>query len=120
MKTRLLKLVVVLSGAVVIASCGANTKSSDRNSETILSPLNYKLLEHENIGRGVIAIPLEMGKKVYSGEGTFDSDKRRVYIGWRLLASDPDNAAFNVYRQTENGRNYKNYFFPYLSINKHG
>lgn len=37
----------------------------------------------ENPGRGVIAM--------YQGSG-------KVYIGWRLLATDPENIAFNLYR----------------------
>lgn len=85
--------------------CISNPGVGQKNGETILAKneLNYKLLEHENIGRGLIAIPLEVGKKVYSGEGTFAADKRRVYIGWRLLVADPNNVAFNVYRKTTNG-----------------
>jgi len=64
--------------------------------------LNHKMLEHENLGRGVVAVPLEVGKRVFSGEGTFDANQRKIYIGWRLLASDPDNVAFNIYRQAGN------------------
>ncbi|HUU18540.1 MAG TPA: rhamnogalacturonan lyase [Sedimentisphaerales bacterium] len=37
----------------------------------------------ENLGRGVVA--------VNQGDG-------KVYIGWRMLGTDPDNIAFNVYR----------------------
>jgi rhamnogalacturonan endolyase len=37
----------------------------------------------ERLDRGVVARPIEGGK---------------VYIGWRLLESDPGNVAFNVYR----------------------
>jgi len=37
----------------------------------------------ENLGRGVVA--------VYQGNG-------RVYAGWRMLGTDPENIAFNVYR----------------------
>ena len=39
----------------------------------------------ERLDRGVVARPLEGGK---------------VYVGWRLLESDPPDIAFNVYRQT--------------------
>jgi rhamnogalacturonan endolyase len=39
----------------------------------------------ENLGRGVAAIP--------DGEGKF-------FVSWRLLGTDPDNIAFNVYRVT--------------------
>jgi rhamnogalacturonan endolyase len=37
----------------------------------------------EKLGRGVVAVNQSDGK---------------VYIGWRLLGTDPDNIAFNVYR----------------------
>ena len=40
----------------------------------------------EHLGRGVVAI--------HQGEG-------KVFISWRLLASDPEGTAFNVYRQAE-------------------
>ncbi|MBN2325963.1 MAG: rhamnogalacturonan lyase [Candidatus Omnitrophica bacterium] len=42
----------------------------------------------ENLGRGMAAIPLE---------------SKQVYLGWRLLGSDPDNIAFNLYRSTNDG-----------------
>ena len=37
----------------------------------------------EALGRGVVAIPQDGGK---------------VFVGWRLLGTDPDDIAFNVYR----------------------
>ena len=43
----------------------------------------------ENLSRGVVAIN--------QGEG-------RVYVGWRLLGTDPNNIAFNLYRTTGNGK----------------
>ncbi len=86
---------------IVAICCSANseTKEKGQSLTSQQQPLNHKLLEHENLGRGVVAIPLEIGKRVYSGEGTFAADKRRVYIGWRLLADDPNTVAFNVYRE---------------------
>lgn len=39
----------------------------------------------ERLRRGVVAVPLQGGG---------------VYVGWRLLKSDPANVAFNVYRRT--------------------
>jgi len=39
----------------------------------------------ENLGRGVVAI--------HEGGG-------RVYVGWRLLGTDPNDTAFNLYRTT--------------------
>jgi len=46
----------------------------------------------ERLGRGVVALPVEGGK---------------VYVGWRLLKSDPADIAFNVYRATGRGRPVK-------------
>lgn len=42
----------------------------------------------EKLGRGLVAIPLGGGK---------------VYLGWRLLKSDPEAVAFNLYRSTSGG-----------------
>lgn len=41
----------------------------------------------ENLGRGVVAV----------------RDGSKVFISWRLLALDPANIGFNVYRKTNNG-----------------
>ncbi len=43
----------------------------------------------ERLGRGVVALN--------QGEG-------RVFVGWRLLGTDPPDIAFNVYRSTAGGR----------------
>ncbi len=42
----------------------------------------------EKIGRGLLTLPMRDG---------------RVYVGWRLLKSDPRGIGFNVYRRVENG-----------------
>ena len=42
----------------------------------------------ESLGRGMVAIPEDGGK---------------VFVGWRLLGTDPDDIAFNVYRSTGSG-----------------
>ncbi len=42
----------------------------------------------ENLGRGMVAIAQDDGN---------------VYLGWRLLGTDPDDSAFNVYRSTGDG-----------------
>ena len=103
-----LKFAAVLSGIILITSCTVNPGTVEKEQPgAIQKSLNYKLLEHEKIGRGVVAIPLEVGKRVFSGEGTFDADQRKVYIGWRLLASDPDNVTFNVYRKAGSGASTK-------------
>lgn len=43
----------------------------------------------ENLDRGVIAMRM---------------NEDSVYVGWRLLGTEPDQISFNVYRQTENGK----------------
>ncbi len=43
----------------------------------------------EKLGRGMLALPLE---------------DKRVYLGWRLLATDPTDIAFNVYRTIDRGQ----------------
>jgi len=42
----------------------------------------------EKIDRGVVALILDGGVR-----------RSTVYVGWRLLASDPEDTAFNVYRK---------------------
>ncbi len=107
MQNRLFQFGILLIGIAIASSCGveAGTKkeSQQQNQVSGKKQLNYKMLEHEHLGRGVVAIPLELGKKVYSGEGTFEADKQKVYVGWRLLAGDPDNVRFNVYRRAGDG-----------------
>jgi len=97
---KILKLAVLL-GFIIVTSC--TTSPGVKTTVVNQQPLNSKMLEHEKLGRGVIAIPLEVGKRVFSGEGTVPAGMRRIYIGWRLLASDPDQIAFNVYRSVGNG-----------------
>jgi rhamnogalacturonan endolyase len=46
----------------------------------------------EFLGRGLVAIP--------QGGG-------RVFISWRLLGTEPDDVAFNLYRVTENAEPVK-------------
>jgi rhamnogalacturonan endolyase len=53
-------------------------------SDGISQPAETKPLRHmEHLGRGVVAI--------YQGEG-------KVFVSWRLLGTDPDDIAFNLYR----------------------
>lgn len=59
-------------GAVVIVSVMLSTVSAIGAQRQV-----------ENLGRGVVAVEL--------GEG-------KVYVGWRLLGTDPENIEFNVYR----------------------
>jgi rhamnogalacturonan endolyase len=39
----------------------------------------------EKLGRGVVAVHYQQGK---------------VFIGWRLLGTDPEGIAFNIYRKS--------------------
>ena len=48
--------------------------------------------QRENLGRGMVAI--------HQGDGM-------VYVGWRMLGTDPDDIAFNLYRSTGGGRAVK-------------
>jgi rhamnogalacturonan endolyase len=41
----------------------------------------------EKLGRGVVAVHYQQGK---------------IFVGWRLLATDPEDIAFNVYRKSAN------------------
>ena len=52
---------------------------------TLSAAENRLLRQMENLGRGVVALRQEDGK---------------VWIGWRLLGTDPDGVGFNVYRST--------------------
>ncbi len=51
-----------------------------------------ELRQMERLGRGVVA--------VNQGDG-------KVFIGWRLLGTDSDKIAFNLYRSTDNGKPIK-------------
>ncbi len=59
--------------AAVVTSCIVLAIASSANAQR----------QMENLDRGVVAVNL--------GEG-------KVYVGWRLLGTEPDNIAFNVYR----------------------
>ncbi|HEX2861390.1 MAG TPA: hypothetical protein VHN79_07105, partial [Lacunisphaera sp.] len=53
---------------------------------TLLAPLSLPAATHlmENLGRGVVALR------------TADTES---FVSWRMLGTDPDEVAFNVYRQ---------------------
>jgi len=55
-------------------------------AQTSLSSVELRYME--NLGRGVIAIN--------QGNGN-------VYVGWRMLGTDPNEIAFNLYRSTDGG-----------------
>lgn len=49
-----------------------------------ISRNNQRLME--NLGRGLVALRVDINK---------------VYLSWRMLASDPENISFNIYRITD-------------------
>jgi rhamnogalacturonan endolyase len=53
----------------------------------LISCFTYAQRQMENLGRGVVAM-----------RKTTDS----VFVSWRMLGTDPDNIAFNLYRKTGN------------------
>jgi rhamnogalacturonan endolyase len=73
-----IKFIIVLAVAIVAASLFATDAA--------------ELRQMERLGRGVVA--------VNQGDG-------KVFIGWRLLGTDPDKLAFNVYRTTDNSKPVK-------------
>src|SRR4030043_226048 len=97
---------ILLIGSICINSCTTEKKVKET---TVQKPkqLNHEMLKHEQLGRGVVAFLLETGQRVFWGEGSFDAEKQKVFIGWRLLASDPENVAFNIYRQVDDGAETK-------------
>jgi rhamnogalacturonan endolyase len=72
------KVAVALAATVVVAGAvwsQAQTAPAPRQMEAL--------------GRGVVAVKQDDG---------------RVWVGWRLLGTDPDGIAFNVYRSTAGGK----------------
>ena len=59
-------------------------------ARTSTSPIGPRQME--NLGRGVVAVNKGSGE---------------VYVGWRLLGTDPNDIAFNVYRITGEGEALK-------------
>ncbi len=55
----------------------------------------------ENLGRGVVA--------VHQGDG-------KVFVSWRLLGTDPDGIAFNLYRSTGDGPSVKRNAVPITDV----
>lgn len=60
---------------------------------------NYKKLQRENLGRGVVAIR---------------KDASTVTISWRYLSSDPMDTEFNVYRNGEKSPRNRSVPAPYI------
>ena len=73
-------LAVVVVGLVALA-VAFPVPTSVQESEPVALPIRHM----EHLGRGVVAIN--------QGEG-------KVFVSWRLLGTDPDEIAFNVYRKS--------------------
>jgi rhamnogalacturonan endolyase len=74
--------------AAILAAVGAAVLFFARTEAEPPVPLR----QMESLGRGVIAIP--------QGEG-------KVFVSWRMLGTDPENIAFNLYRTTGSGKAVK-------------
>jgi rhamnogalacturonan endolyase len=80
-------------GIGITAICAVSFASL-RSGATANMPQTTKLppRQMENLGRGVVAVNQGGGK---------------VYVGWRLLGTDPDGIAFNLYRDSGDGKPVK-------------
>ena len=88
-----MRTMVAWLGMIVITSLGAistPTQLQELRSHVWASPSAPKPAPRqlEKLGRGVVAIHFEPGK---------------VFVGWRMLGTDPETIAFNVYRTTSSG-----------------
>lgn len=80
-------------GVGIVAMCAVSAvalRSSAKVDATQRPKLPPRLME--NLGRGVVAVNQGGGK---------------VYVGWRLLGTDPDAIAFNLYRVSGSGKPVK-------------
>ena len=75
--------VVTISTMFLLAGCGTINKNPSASGTP---------RQMENLGRGVVA--------VNQGNGN-------VFVSWRMLGTDPDDIAFNLYRVTGNGQPVK-------------
>lgn len=73
----------------LLAAAVAALALSDPPPVAVAQPPALPARQMEALGRGVVAIQ--------QGDG-------KVFVGWRLLGTDPDEVAFNVYRQIGDAR----------------
>jgi rhamnogalacturonan endolyase len=71
---------------MLVGAAGLSPLGQAERTATNSAVLLIAARQMENLGRGVVAIN--------DGEGS-------MYVGWRLLGSDPEEIAFNVYRATD-------------------
>ena len=91
---RILLILLLFCAAACVAA--VQTSIPPNYSAYILNPL-YK--ENPTLGWAEQRIEEKLSRgmvAVLSGQG-------KVYLGWRLLKTDPENVAFNVYRSTDGG-----------------
>ena len=78
-KSRIKTIMVVAIGTILLFLTEANAQR-----------------QMENLGRGMVAVNRGIGR---------GGDK--VYVGWRMLGTDPEDIAFNLYRSTGGGEPVK-------------
>jgi rhamnogalacturonan endolyase len=95
----------VLKSLIVIVTiellCSGISSWKGSASLLVLKP---RARQMERLGRGVVAVRYETSK---------------VFIGWRMLGTDPDDIAFNVYRRSTNGSTVKLNGTPILAVTSH-
>ncbi|HEX3028935.1 MAG TPA: dockerin type I domain-containing protein [Clostridia bacterium] len=75
---------VILAALLISSSIAAGTGTNYVKAASSAIPSRYM----ERLDRGVVAVNQGGGK---------------VYVGWRLLGTDPSSIAFNLYRRTSDG-----------------
>ena len=88
-------MVAVFGLAIVAVLYGSDVAGPRVTADSKAAPRQM-----EKLGRGVVAVHFEQGK---------------VFVGWRLLGTDPEDLAFNVYRKTGQSRPVKLNATPLLS-----
>mgnify|MGYP000850498953 FL=1 len=68
--------------ALVLGGCSGNGANNSKDKETGSTKEDKIMRQMEELNRGLIAIKVDNG----------------VYVGWRLFGTEPDDIAFNLYR----------------------
>ncbi|HEY5403113.1 MAG TPA: hypothetical protein VIK24_09595, partial [Pyrinomonadaceae bacterium] len=68
---------------IIIVLLGAASLRFNSITHSYAAPLRARQME--KLGRGVVAVQFEAGK---------------VFVGWRVLGTDPSELSFNLYRST--------------------